>query len=99
MTDFQVQPTDLYAHGSRVLAVADAVDEALSAGQAVRAGAGAYGQLCTLVPVLLGALQDALADGIADSARSLRDTGDALRAVAAGYELTDEDVSRSLRAP
>lgn len=92
-----VRPADLHAHGGHVQAVADGVEEALAAGRAVRAGSGAYGQLCLMVPVLLGALQDVLIDGIADAATAVRDTGDRVRAAADGYERADEENASRLR--
>lgn len=87
----EVTPADLYAHGGHVHAVADGVDEALAAGRSVRSAPGAYGQLCLIVPIMLGALQDVLLDGIADSAGALHGTGDLVRAAAAEYERVDED--------
>jgi hypothetical protein len=66
------------------------VATAKQAGSAVRAGAGAYGQLCVMVPVMLGVLQDILLDGIGAATDSLHDTGSRLRTAAQGYDVTDQ---------
>ncbi len=87
---FELRPADLHAHAGHVREVADDVDLASAAGRAVRAAPGAYGQLCAIVPVMLGALQDVLVDEIADSAEDLRRTAGLVRAAADGYERTDE---------
>lgn len=87
---FGVRPADLVAHAGHVEAVGDRVANAGSAGAAVRAGAGAYGQLCSMVPVLLNGLHDVLIDGIGVAAQSLRDTGGRLRTVAGEYEGVDD---------
>jgi len=67
------------------------------AGMAVRADAGAYGQLCGIVPVLLNELQQALVDGVAAAAESVHDTADRLRAVAADYDTADRNAADRLR--
>jgi hypothetical protein len=85
-----VHPADLIAHAAHIEAIGDQVATARQAGGAVRAGTGAYGQLCVMVPVMLGALQDVLLDGIGAAANSLHDTGSRLREAAGAYEVTDE---------
>ena len=85
-----VHPADLIAHAGRMEAIGDQVATARQAGDAVRAGAGAYGQLCVMVPVMLGVLQDLLVDGIGAAADSLHDTGGRLRTAAQAYETTDK---------
>ncbi|GAA0485878.1 hypothetical protein Ade02nite_09490 [Paractinoplanes deccanensis] len=87
--EFSVRPADLVAHGGHVEGVAAQVGEAAAAGRAVRAGAGAYGQLCAMVPAMLDVLQGDLVDGVADSAEALRDTAAKLRATAEHYDATD----------
>ena len=84
-----VRPADLTAHAGHIEAIADRMATARQAGDAVRAGAGAYGQLCVMVPVLLGALQDVLVGAISAAADSLHDTGGRLRTAADAYETTD----------
>jgi hypothetical protein len=86
----QVTPGDLAAHAARIEGVADRVSTAQQAGAAVGMGADAYGELCTVVPALLGALQDRIVDGIAAAAGSLHDTGRRLRTAAGGYQATDQ---------
>ena len=85
-----VRHTELVAHAGHVDGVADQVATAAQAGSAVRAGNDAYGKLCTMVPVMLNALQDILIDGITSAADSLRDTGLRLRTTASEYESTDQ---------
>ena len=85
-----VRPADLTAHAGRIEAIGDRVATARQAGDVVRAGAGAYGQLCVMVPVMLGVLQDLLIGGIGAAAGSLHDTGDRLRTAADAYETTDQ---------
>ena len=87
---FGVRPADLVAHAGHVEAVGDRVGTAAQAGGAIRAGADAYGKLCVMVPVMLGALQDVLVDGIGAASDGLRDTGGRLRTAAQSYEATDQ---------
>ena len=90
MTDrFAVRPADLIGHGGHVDAVAERVEEATAAGRSVQAGTDAYGKLCAMVPVMLGALQGVLVEGLADSADALRGTGEKLRATARHYDGAD----------
>ncbi|MEV4345003.1 type VII secretion target [Actinoplanes sp. NPDC049596] len=84
-----VRHTELATHASHVEAVADGVATAAGAGRAVRAGDGAYGQLCVMVPAMLNALQDILVDGLDRCAESLHDTGAKLRTTATEYEASD----------
>jgi hypothetical protein len=80
MTDqVGVRHPELVTHAGHIEAIGDRVSTAASAGAAVRAGNGAYGKLCVIVPVMLNALQDVLVDGINSAAESLRDTGLRLR--------------------
>jgi hypothetical protein len=90
MTDqVGVRHPELVTHAGHIEAIGDRVSTAASAGAAVRAGNGAYGKLCVIVPVMLNALQDVLVDGINSAAESLRDTGLRLRTTASDYEATD----------
>jgi hypothetical protein len=88
---FGVRPADVTAHAGHVEAIADRVATAAAAGTAVRPGPAAYGQLCTMVPVMLGALQDILVAAIGEASASLHDTGGRLRTVAQSYETVDEN--------
>ncbi len=91
MTDrFGVRPADVTAHAGHVEAIGDRVAAAQGAGASVQAGMDAYGQLCTMVPVMLGTLQGILVSGIGAAAGALHDTGSALRSVARSYEAVDE---------
>jgi hypothetical protein len=85
-----VSPSDLAAHADHVEGIANQVATAKQAGDTVRLGAGAYGKLCTIVPVLLGGLQCLLVDGIDAASHSLHDTGGRLRTAAEGYRSADE---------
>ncbi|RQX00043.1 type VII secretion target [Micromonospora inaquosa] len=85
----QVDPDDLTAHAARLDRCADSLDTAQHAGQHVRLGADAYGQLCAMMPVLLDGLQQALVDGIGAAAVSVRDTAGNLRVGADRYRSSD----------
>jgi Excreted virulence factor EspC, type VII ESX diderm len=91
MTDrFGVRHRELITHAGHVERIGDRVGAAQQAGAAVRAGGHAYGTLCVLVPVALGALQEVLVDGIASAAQALHDTGARLRATAEEYDAADQ---------
>jgi hypothetical protein len=93
----RVNSADLVAHAGQIDGIGDGLTIAQEAGAAVRAGSGAYGQLCQFVPVLLNVLQSQLIEGIAAGAGSAHDTADALRTVAAGYDSSDSNASERLR--
>ncbi|NJC71632.1 ESX-1 secretion-associated protein [Planosporangium thailandense] len=84
-----VTPAELVAHAGHIETIAGQVSTARQAGDAVRLDAGAYGKLCTIVPALLGGLQNLLVDGIDTAARSLHDTGARLRTAAESYQAAD----------
>lgn len=94
--EFGVRPRDLTTHAAHVEAIGAQVTTAAEAGAAVRPGPDAYGKLCVLVPVMLGALQDVVVDGISSAADALDDTGARLRTTAESYEATDEARRRAL---
>jgi hypothetical protein len=54
--------------------------------------------LCTIVPVLLGSLQDLVVDGIDAAGHSLRDTAGRLRTAAHAYQTTDHHNATALRS-
>jgi hypothetical protein len=85
----EVASADLARHAGRLDAVADALTTAQQAGQAVRLGSGAYGQLCAMLPTLLDGLQQILVDGIDTAARSVRDAAGRVRSAAEGYDAAD----------
>ncbi|MCX4391249.1 ESX-1 secretion-associated protein [Micromonospora peucetia] len=84
-----VRPENLTAHAGRLDQAADRLDTAKAAGQHVRLGAHAYGQLCALMPMLLDDLQRTLVDGIGTAAGSVRDTAQRLRVGAERYRAAD----------
>ncbi|PRY25816.1 type VII secretion target [Pseudosporangium ferrugineum] len=94
--EFQVDSAALRAHAGEVDRIGDGLTTAAQAGETVRTGAGAYGQLCQIVPALLNSLQQAMVDGMATAAASAHDTADALRAVAADYDETDRGAADRL---
>ncbi|EEP73565.1 hypothetical protein MCAG_03892 [Micromonospora sp. ATCC 39149] len=93
----QVDPDDLTHHAARLDRIAGSLDTARQAGQHVRLGTDAYGQLCVIMPMLLDRLQDTLVDGIDSAAGSVRDTADKLRTTAARYRATEARAERLLR--
>ncbi|WP_433393668.1 type VII secretion target [Micromonospora sp. KLBMP9576] len=91
-----VRPEDLTAHAGHLEHCADRLDTAKGAGQHVRLGTAAYGQLCALMPMLLDDLQRTLVDGIGTAAESVRDTARGLRLSAEHYRAADARAERSL---
>ncbi|MCG5463432.1 ESX-1 secretion-associated protein [Micromonospora sp. MED01] len=85
----QVDPDDLAAHAARLDRCASSLDTAQQAGQHVRLGTDAYGQLCAMMPVLLDGLQRTLVDSIGGAAASVRDTAGRLRVGADRYRESD----------
>jgi hypothetical protein len=92
----QVDPDDLTAHAARLDRCAGSLDTAQQAGQHVRLGTDAYGQLCALMPALLDGLQRTLIDGIGAAAGSVRDTAGKLRTTADRYRHSDAHAKRLL---
>ncbi|MFB9239343.1 type VII secretion target [Plantactinospora siamensis] len=92
-----VTTADLISHAGHVETVASAVTTAKQAGEATSPGPDAYGKLCVMVPVMLGALQGVLVAGIDQAAHSLHDTAERLRSTAVGYDSTDAEVSANMR--
>ncbi|MFI5936280.1 type VII secretion target [Actinoplanes sp. NPDC051494] len=93
----QVNPNDLVAHARKIDEIGDGLAMAQEAGAAVRTDAGEYGQLCQFVPSLLNAMQSQMIDGLATAARSVHDTADGLREVAAAYDDTDHNTADRIR--
>lgn len=91
-----VDPDDLTAHATRLDRCAGRLDTARQAGQHVRLGADAYGQLCSLMPTLLDGLQRTLVDGIDAAAVSVRDTAGKLRVGADRYRSSDAHAQQLL---
>ncbi|MFG1914747.1 type VII secretion target [Micromonospora sp. NPDC048898] len=85
----EVDPDDLTAHAARLDRCASSLDTAQQAGQHVRLGTDAYGQLCAMMPMLLDGLQRTLVDGIGSAAASVRDTASRLRTSADRYRHSD----------
>jgi hypothetical protein len=92
-----VDSNDLRAHAGQMDGAGDGLTTAQQAGAAVRTDAGAYGQLCQLVPALLNVLQGQVIDGIATAAGSVHDTADALRSVAVAYDSSDGNAADRIR--
>lgn len=93
---FGVTPDALVAHAGRIEALADEVATAQAAGNQVQLGAGAYGVLCTTVPLIVGFLQGLVINGLEDANQSLRHTAEQLRTTARQYESIEDSVSSSL---
>jgi hypothetical protein len=92
----QVVPADLAAHAGHLDGVSDALAVARQAGASVCLGTDAYGQLCGLMPVLLDQVQRVLVDGVDAAARSVGDSADRLRTVAARYQEADARAETTL---
>ncbi|WP_320064387.1 type VII secretion target [Micromonospora sp. RTGN7] len=93
----QVDPADLNRHAARLDRSAGNLDTAGQAGQRVRLGAEAYGQLCAVMPLLLDGLQQTLVHGVDAAAGSVRDTAGRLRTGAERYRASDARAERLLQ--
>jgi hypothetical protein len=93
---FGVTPDALVTHAGRIEALADEVATAKAAGNQLQLGSGAYGVLCTSVPIIIGFLQGLVISGLDDANQSLRHTGEQLRATARQYEGIEDSVSTDL---
>jgi len=91
---FRVAPETLTTHAGRVQQVAESVSTAKGAGNAVQMGYGAYGQLCTIVPMIIGVLQSVILAGFDDAVQSLKHTGEQLKVTADEYRQADESIQR-----
>ncbi|MET8318479.1 type VII secretion target [Micromonospora sp. NPDC005189] len=91
-----VDPADLTTHAGRLDRCAGNLDTAQQAGQHVRLGVDAYGQLCAMMPTLLDDLQRTLVDGIGTAAGSVRDTAGKLRTGADRYRASDAHAKQLL---
>ncbi|WP_433124632.1 type VII secretion target [Micromonospora sp. CA-240977] len=92
----RVVPDDLTTHAAHLDSCADSLATAQQAGQHVRLGADAYGQLCAMMPTLLGDLQRTLVDGVGAAAGSVRDTAGKLRTSADRYRRSDAHAKQLL---
>jgi hypothetical protein len=91
-----VRPADLPSYAGHVEAIGDHLDLVKKAGQATHPGPGEYSKLCTIVPVMLGTLQDKVVDGIGAAGHSLHDNAGRLRAGAEAYDTTDNNNAATL---
>lgn len=95
--DLTVLPDAITVHSGQLDAVADQAAIAHQAGRAIRVDQNAYGQLCTVVPLMVNALQDLVLEAIDTAADSLNETAQRLRTVAANYQNTDDEAADGLR--
>lgn len=93
----RVDPGDLTTHAAHLERCADSLDTARQAGQHIRMGSDAYGQLCAIMPVLLDGLQQTLVGGVDAAAHSVRDTAGRLRSGAEGYRAADARAEQRFR--
>lgn len=95
--DLTVLPDAVFVHGGHVDRAADQIATVGQAGRAVRVDRDAYGQLCTIVPLMVNSLQDFVLDAIDAAVGSLHESADRLRTVAAGYQDTDVIAADAMR--
>jgi Excreted virulence factor EspC, type VII ESX diderm len=97
--EVRVVPAEVTTHAGHVDGVSGKVTLAKQAGDAVRPSTDAYGKLCVMVPIMLGALQDVIVGAIDEAAHSLTDTAQRLRTAAGDFTATDqrnaEDIARA----
>jgi hypothetical protein len=87
----KVNVEQLSAHGNSLEQIASHVTSAKNAGDSVRLGPNAYGEFCTLVPMIIGALQGVVTEGLSDAVQSLHDARDQIRATGKMYEEAEEE--------
>jgi hypothetical protein len=85
-----VDPASLIMHAGHLDGIAWNIDTATGAAKHVRMDAGAYGQVCAFVPVVLNNLSTPLATSLGTITTSLRDTANRLRAAASEYAAADD---------
>jgi len=95
--DLAVTPQALARHATGMEAIASGVAQAKQAGDTVRVGGEAYGQLCTIVPLLINSLQDIIIDAISAASTSLHETAQLLLQVADGYVEADSASEEGLK--
>ncbi|MFJ6676400.1 type VII secretion target [Actinosynnema sp. NPDC091369] len=83
MTGYDVLPTELRAHASKLDALAERLGQAVHAARTVSMADGAYGQLCQFLPTVMRGIEeqasaalDAGTKGVADIATNVRYTAD-----------------------
>jgi hypothetical protein len=80
-------------HAQTVARLSQQVDQACGAARHVTLGAEAYGVICAIIPLKLMPLQSRIAQVMRLAATELQATSDALRAVAANYEIADAEAA------
>lgn len=88
----RVDTDGLIRHVSRTRPVADALDSAGAAADAVRLHDGAFGLLCAFVPAAVSDLEVRAGDAVVKAGRALEGLGDEVAAMARLYEAVDGDV-------
>jgi hypothetical protein len=94
---FRVHPAALERHAGLVDDVAGIVEQARDAGASVLVGSGAYGVLCTFLPLLLEPAQRQTVDTLAEAATALRTTANAVRTAAGSYARLDDGNATAYR--
>jgi hypothetical protein len=86
---FTVPTAALTAHAATVDGIADETALASQAGDQVRLGRDAYGQLCQVLPTVLDPIAGLLVDAARETSAALHDTARALRTAVSAYAGTD----------
>jgi Excreted virulence factor EspC, type VII ESX diderm len=86
---FAVPTAALTTHATTVDTIADETALAGQAGDQVRLGADAYGQLCQILPSALDPIAGLLVDAARGTGEALHDTARLLRTAAGAYDGTD----------
>lgn len=84
-----VTPAALVVHAGDLDRIADGVAQARQAAETCQPSADSYGQLCVMVPMLLGGLHDLMVDGLATGEASIRESAGRLRDASDRYDSTD----------
>lgn len=96
---FQAVPEDLHAHATTVQAVADEVETAAQAAQAVHFDANAYGTFCQVLPAMMEPLKEIICQALSAATAGLHDSGQKLRTAAANYQGSDSATARRFGLP
>ena len=87
---FKVNGDELDKHAGSLDKVAADIGTAKAAGETVRLGTYAYGQMCMVIPITINVLQGILTDGIEDAIQSVRHNSEQLHDLAKQYREADE---------
>lgn len=96
MSEVHVDIDVLNQHAARLGAVQDQIGLAAGAAGQVNLNDGAFGILCSFLPLVIGYFETTTGDAIAASRESVQATIAEVRAMATTYAQVDSDVAKRL---